>query len=68
VTRDQVTAAEELTARVAARAATAAVEAEREEIALALDKLVEQMDTPHDAAVIDMAARNVRARNLVRLP
>jgi hypothetical protein len=53
---------------VCAAGVAAALEGDREEIALALDKLVEQMDTPHDAGVLIMAVRSVRARGNVRLP
>lgn len=46
----------------------AALEADREEIALELDALIPTLDTPHDCASVEMAARRIRARGNVRLP
>ncbi len=66
MTRDQVAAAQELTARVAARAVTAAAEAEREACAA----LCEEIARDHGAlgAVATLCALKIRARGNVRLP
>lgn len=61
------TLAEIADSRVSPEVIRAALDAEREEIAAALDRLAVSLDTPHDACAVEMAARNVRARGLVRL-
>lgn len=46
----------------------AALEADREETAAELERLIPSLDTPHDCASVEMVARAVRARGNVRLP
>ncbi len=53
---------------VCAAGVAAALEGEREEIALALDKLANQMDTRKDTISVLRQACAVRARGNVRLP
>ena len=51
-----------------ADAIRAAVQADREETAAELERLIPSLDTPHDCASVEMVARAVRARGNVRLP